>query len=186
MAGTEILFSIVLVLGLRQLGCLIEDDEADAYVHLWRWIGHVMGVAPELAPANAREAIRHGELIDLTSTDPDDDSRALVDALLRSTEQSPSVEVRKRAGWVRPILDALVHELVGADLATRLGVPAGPVRRALPALRASMRGVEVLRRRSRAVEDACVRQGQIYWARSIAEGLGGLPLDLSAVAPRPA
>lgn len=186
MAGTSLLFSIVLIEGLQQLGCEIAPEEADAYVHLWRWMGHIMGIVPELQVANARDARRHGEIIDITSTEPDDDSRALVRALLESTANSPTLAVRKRAAWLRPLLDALVRELVGAPLADKLGVRPGKADLAMPAIRTAMKGLELLRQRSRRVEDGLVSFGAEYWARAVHEGMGGAPVDFGAVVPRSA
>jgi hypothetical protein len=56
MAGTLISFSWVMVDGLRRLGVPVGDAEAEAYLHCWKVVGHIMGIEPELSPANMAEA----------------------------------------------------------------------------------------------------------------------------------
>lgn len=82
MMATVLLFSAVFVDGVRQLGLSVSERAADDYQHLWRWVGHLLGVAPELLPATYAEAQRLGEFVYVTQGPPDDDSRALVRALL--------------------------------------------------------------------------------------------------------
>ncbi|HUI54148.1 MAG TPA: oxygenase MpaB family protein [Bryobacteraceae bacterium] len=52
MAGTLLSFSWVVVDGLRRLGIPVEDGEAEAYLHSWRVVGHILGIRPELMPTN--------------------------------------------------------------------------------------------------------------------------------------
>src|SRR5215207_6999171 len=55
MAGTTLLFSVAIIDGLRKLGMRISPSEAERYVHLWRWIGRVIGVHPDVLPASEPE-----------------------------------------------------------------------------------------------------------------------------------
>lgn len=56
LAGTLLSFSWVVVDGLRRLGIGFDADEAEAYVHAWRVVGHILGVQPELVPANMADS----------------------------------------------------------------------------------------------------------------------------------
>jgi hypothetical protein len=56
MAGTVLLFSLVLVDGLRMLGFRIGRQECEDVLHLWRVAGWVLGVEPELLCATEPEA----------------------------------------------------------------------------------------------------------------------------------
>ncbi len=56
MAGTTLLFSLVVVDGLRKLGAHIPRAAADDYLHLWRVIGRLMGVDAELLPTCEADA----------------------------------------------------------------------------------------------------------------------------------
>lgn len=53
-------------------------------LHLWRYTGYVLGVREELLPATEAEARTLWELITLTQALPDEDAKALADALLQS------------------------------------------------------------------------------------------------------
>ncbi|MCC5944515.1 MAG: DUF2236 domain-containing protein [Bernardetiaceae bacterium] len=50
MAGTLMDFAVYPIEGLEQIGIALTPDEKEAYYHVWRLIGTVMGVEPELIP----------------------------------------------------------------------------------------------------------------------------------------
>lgn len=52
MLATNLLFSIGVVEGCRKLGAAFREDEVDALVHLWRYVGHLVGVDEHLLPSN--------------------------------------------------------------------------------------------------------------------------------------
>ena len=55
MAGTLMTFSIQILQGLDRLGIPVTDGEAEAYLHAWKVVGYIMGVDPQLIPANVAE-----------------------------------------------------------------------------------------------------------------------------------
>src|SRR6202012_6245532 len=69
--GTSLLFSVVVLEGLRQLGVRIASADAEAYMHLWRWSGWLMGIDPDLLPATEAEGRRLGDMIAATQAPPD-------------------------------------------------------------------------------------------------------------------
>src|ERR1019366_7251220 len=71
LVGTALLFSLVVLEGLRQLGAHIAPEEAQAYMHLWRYSSHLMGVDPELMPTSEAEARSVGDLLAATVGEPD-------------------------------------------------------------------------------------------------------------------
>ncbi|MFN7992945.1 MAG: oxygenase MpaB family protein [Bryobacteraceae bacterium] len=56
MAGTLMSFSWVVVDGLRRLGMPLTEAEAEAYLHAWKVVGHILGIRPEAVPDNVSEA----------------------------------------------------------------------------------------------------------------------------------
>jgi hypothetical protein len=56
MLGTMIAFSTVVTDGLTVLGFEVRDDEAEAWFHLWRVVGVVLGLDAGVLPATAAEA----------------------------------------------------------------------------------------------------------------------------------
>ncbi|WP_243713279.1 oxygenase MpaB family protein [Actinomadura sp. 6K520] len=82
MAGTLLLFSLVMLLGSRALGLQFSAADRAAAMHLWRYVGHLMGVHPGLLPAGEADAWRLLWLEGATEFRPDEDSRRLADSLM--------------------------------------------------------------------------------------------------------
>ncbi|HEX2573443.1 MAG TPA: oxygenase MpaB family protein [Polyangia bacterium] len=179
MAATTLLFSLITIEGLRILGLHITPAEADDYMHLWRYVGHLIGVTPELLPGGEREAARLRDLIHATQAPPDDDSRDLVRALLHSGEQAGSAEQRARARRFRSFVEGMCRGLIGDTLADQLGVPRTTWSNAVRAIRTMTTGFELARRRSATLEDQMVRLGESYWMRVVREGLAGATADFA-------
>jgi hypothetical protein len=173
-AGTLLLFSTVVLEGLRQLGMRIPTAEAEAYVQLWRWSGWLMGVDPELLPATEAEGIRLRELIVATMGEPDQDSRELTRALLDSTlRRGTTPRERANADRVMRLNAALCRDLVGADMADKLAVPNTPWRYTLPFVRRLVSSIDLLRRGVPFGDARALRAGTRYWERVVEIGLHG-------------
>jgi hypothetical protein len=174
MAATTLLFSTVTLEGLRQLGLRISPAEGADYMQLWRYIGHLMGVDEELLPASEREGEELAGLIELTQAEPDDDSRALVLALLTASEhdRSATEEERRQARKVRPIAHGICRGLLGDRRADQLAVPATRLRHIVPTVRAIVTALEVARARSPRLANELLRRGELYWETVVARGLG--------------
>lgn len=63
LAGTLMSFSALVIEGLGQLGIELSEEETDAYFHVWRVIGHVIGLDEDLIPENAAEGLKLGYAI---------------------------------------------------------------------------------------------------------------------------
>lgn len=63
LAGSLITFGYVVVDGLRKLGVDLEPAEAEAYLHAWNAVGHVMGIREDLMPRTEAEAAELNGLI---------------------------------------------------------------------------------------------------------------------------
>lgn len=63
MAGTLMDFAVYPIEGLEQIGITLSNDEKEAYFHVWRVIGHFMGVEAELIPKNYNDGSELGHLI---------------------------------------------------------------------------------------------------------------------------
>lgn len=189
MAGTVLLFSASIVDGLRKLGLRVSPDEADAYLHLWRWVGRLIGVHPDVLPTSEAEAMRLAELIAMTMGEPDQDSRDLTRALFEGPYEGRTTKAELREARRSVIFGRLIcRELIGDELADKLDVPRVPIRYAMPMMK---RFVTVLERLTRAVpfgERSAVVIGTHYWDRVVEVGLQGatyefpLPKSLSNAA----
>lgn len=174
LAGTTLLFSASIIDGLRKLGMNISHEEAEAYIHLWRWIGRVIGVSPDILPASVPEAMRLADLIELTMGEPDQDSRDLTKALFESAFEGANTPAKVRAAKRSSTFGMMIcRELVGDELADKLAVPRQSARHALPIMK---RFVSAMERVSRVVpfgERSAVVVGTHYWDRVVEIGLQG-------------
>ncbi|MAU11672.1 MAG: hypothetical protein CL607_17740 [Anaerolineaceae bacterium] len=50
LAGTMLSFSVTVIDGLEKAGIRVGQVDKEAYLHLWKLIGHIMGIVPELLP----------------------------------------------------------------------------------------------------------------------------------------
>jgi hypothetical protein len=174
LSATSLLFSESVVVGLRALGVRISSREADSYIHLWRYVGWLLGADPDLLPGNEVEALRMADLIGMTMGQPDDDSRALTRALM----EAPLIEIKGESGrkWAERRANfgyAMARELLGHALADELELPITPMRFLIPPIKGLVSAMEVLRELSPLAHRAAIDVGTRYWARVVEIGLGG-------------
>lgn len=142
LAATNLMFSVATLDGLRELGFRFSRDEAQGFIQLWRYSGHLIGIDAELLCATEDEARRLAELVLGTQGEPDDDSRRLIRSLMEDGFHSAFLQ-RHRVGRILPselarqLLYGLSGNLVGDELARALGYPRSPLGRVtVPASRA--------------------------------------------------
>jgi hypothetical protein len=174
MAGTSLLFSISVIVGLRSLGVSIEDEEAERYIQLWRFVSHVLGVDPELIPASMYDATGLAEMIAAIQGPPDADSARLTRALLESPRRETKMraEARNMERQVR-FAEAMCRHLVGEELADELGVPRTPWRFAVGFVQRLVRGAEIVRSSVPFADRPAIAAGNRYWDRVVEVGLAG-------------
>ena len=175
MMATLLLFSVVWLEGIETLGVIPTEREADDVIALWRYVGYLMGVDPELLPATRQEAERFASFIALTQGPPDEDSRELTRAFMSA---GPSEEAGDRGAVHRQTLGcALVRTLLGDDLADELGVPDSPWSNAIPVVGQLARPLNAVRQipgGARAATDI----GHRYWQWVLQNNPAGL-VDLT-------
>ncbi len=180
MAGTTLLFSVAILDGLRRLGMELTAEEGDAYAHLWRWVGRVIGVHPDILPTCESDGMRLASLIELTMGRPDDDSRALTRALFDApfdVEQTP--KHMRDAARKSMFGKLLCRELVGDELADALDVPRSSYRYAIPMLKRIVRSVGRVTKRLPLAERGAVAAGARYWDRVVEIGLQGATYEFA-------
>lgn len=132
-AGTLLLFSLVYVFGTQLLGLRYSARERADILHLWRYIGWLMGVDEELLPAGEDDAWRLLWLLAATEFIPDDDSKRLAGALMKS--HAAIGEGRGAAGKVLSHVSVATHGsisrlLLGKTNADFLDLPDDPIAQA--------------------------------------------------------
>lgn len=106
MAGTNLTFSYVVLLGLRKLGVKPSEQDEEAYLHHINVINYLNGVVEELLPQNMREAY------------------TLSQAIARRQFASSEAGV----GLTRSLLDAIAQQLGKGGLETARNLAAGEMR----------------------------------------------------------
>ena len=180
MAGTTLLFSVSITDGLRKLGMRIDHDEADDYVHLWRWVGRVIGVDDDVLPTCEADGMRLASLIETTMGEPDQDSRDLTKALFDAAYDGCVTRRQKRAAARNVAFGRTVcRALVGDELADHRGIPRTTWRYAMPALRRLVASVERLTLAVPFAERGAVAVGSRFWDRVVEIGLQGATYEFA-------
>ena len=91
LGGTLMTFSIVVVDSLRRLGVSVSDEEADAYLHAWNCVGHIMGVDARLLADTEDEGRALSQRIIERQWAPCPEGQAMTKALI------DTMETRRRA-----------------------------------------------------------------------------------------
>lgn len=132
----------------------------------------------ELLPCSELEAIQLGNLIQATQGPPDDDSRALVRALVDSPLAAARGERQMREARVRAKMGrGLVRSLVGAELADKLGIGPTPWEHVMRVFKTAGVLGDRAGRISPRMREKAVSAGEKYWEGVVRLGLSGGPYD---------
>ncbi|MCA1005089.1 DUF2236 domain-containing protein [Rhodococcus hoagii] len=126
-AGTLGLFSITFLLHTRVLGVRYTRREADAVLHLWCYVGWLMGVDPRWLPFDERAGLRMMYQIGASSPAADEHSYALAESLVQlplRTRYARFDRLRRRYEYERGL--SLATTLLGPAAVRALRVPIRP------------------------------------------------------------
>ncbi|MCX4242974.1 oxygenase MpaB family protein [Paraliomyxa miuraensis] len=153
MAATHLEFSAVYLSGLIALGFRFTADERAAIMHLWRYVGNVLGADDELLAHDYPTGVRHMFIHGLTNPHADDDSRALARALhgVPARTASGALE-RASAYWTTRYRTAVSRFTLGHEAIDDIGLPREPLTPLLALLSAGRFGLETIRRRVPALD----------------------------------
>ena len=140
MAFTLAEFGHISLAAMARLGVRLRPDELADIYHLWRYVGHVIGVDPALIPATEADHIRIEELYQLTSPGPDQYSREFVRALTEDyLAPQLATLLRGPAGWRTRTAERLMYGasrvFLGDPAADTLGIPDGAAKHLVRAAR---------------------------------------------------
>lgn len=175
MVATILLFSNAWLDGVETLGIHTTEQEAEDYVHLWRVVGHVLGVDHDLLFATRAEGQRVSDFLHLTQAPPDDDSRSLVRAFLQHpVDNEPDEKARRGVERRMQAYAGFVRGLLGEETADQLGLPKDHWRFAVPAAREVVRRLERVRRTVPGGKKQAIELGRRHWSRVVKLGLQGM------------
>lgn len=150
MAFTLAEFGHISLAAMERLGVRLRPDELDDIYHLWRYVGHVIGVVPALNPTGEADQVRIEELYKLTSPGPNQYSRDFVRALtedylapqLASLIPGPG---RLRQDAARRTMYAMSRVFLGDEAADGLAIPDGFGKHVVRAARPVLLGLDQAR-----------------------------------------
>lgn len=176
MAGTAMLFSLVVLDGLERLGFRTTSAEREDLLHLYRYVARVMGVREELCFASEHEARAFWDLLTTTQAEPDDDSRALTRALFEGPIKNARNEHEMiRARRSRALGLAFARTMLGDQVADRLEIPRTRAIHAIRALRVVNRRAPGVWRFVPNAPFSTVDAGRKYWRFVVEQTLRGKP-----------
>jgi hypothetical protein len=123
--ATILEFSVIFMSGLRAIGFIFSKREREAVVHLWRYVGYLMGVDERILPANEADAMRALYHVIATICDSDEDSKRLGQALASASlmfnddswlsQRLAKVERTLRIGYTRYVLGDKAGDALGLE-----------------------------------------------------------------------
>lgn len=139
-ATLNIGFFALHVQAVRKLGIRYSPGEREAMAHMWRWIGHVMGISHDLQPLSYERCAAMREIYDAFDQRTDGDSARLLTAALlrhglpRVAFGIPASRTDDLALLTVPLTSALLAYMLGPEAARLVGLRRNPL---VPAMRAA-------------------------------------------------
>ena len=176
LVATNVLFSAVYLGGLRVLGLQISDEESAGVMHLWRYIGWLMGVDENLLPITEEEGTRTAWLAGVTQPPADDDSRLLGQALMNVPLERAETPLEKAAAWFEIQLRSGFSRMVLGDKAgDDLGLPNNPLKYAIALTTPVVFAAETVRRLVPGLTHLAVLTGDRWQRAAVEKPLAGKP-----------
>jgi hypothetical protein len=163
LVGTMLAFSLVVTDALQALGFEVQDDEVDAWFHLWRVSGVLLGIAEPYLPASVAEGQALRRILRHRFWGRSDEGIALTGATLAIMHKALPA-----AQW-HGLPPALVRHLAGDRCADLLGLPQAVWSRRLVEGGALLLGSAVPRAASRSALAATAQQVSFALMRALGE-----------------
>jgi hypothetical protein len=156
MAYVLLTFSYVGISGLRKLGARPTRDDADAYIHLWNVIGHVLGIRQDLMPETFDDAEALFHVMLQRVREPSEKGHLLTRSLVTWMEEVAP-------GRTKDVPTILVTHLLGRENAALLGVERTTTQKlrapfTLAAIRTTTRLIEFARRETGTAASLALRK----------------------------
>jgi hypothetical protein len=125
--ATNVGFSMVMIYGSKMLGYHLSNKEVEAVLHLWKYIGFLMGDDADWLPNTAEEGIQSLLLVTLSNNNiPDEASKKLANDYLNSLK--PRSSLKDPLKYSIEYLTFLRHKayaqyLIPPPMHKKLGIP---------------------------------------------------------------
>ena len=125
MLATNLAFSVVYLTGMRALGFRYRRREREGIIHLWRYLGYLMGINEDILVTNERDGLRIIYTLLISQPEADDDTRTLAHALMNEPYEVMGTGrfARLRAEIEVRVHNGVSHFFLGGDAYNNLGLP---------------------------------------------------------------
>lgn len=128
MLGTNLLFSVASLLGLRSMGFIYNKKETHSTMMFWRYVGYLMGVDLELLPVTVKQGMQTAYVIGASQGKADNDSRDLAIALMEVPYQDKEGMSRWLGKVEMQLRSGLSRLFMGNHSANQLELPNNPLK----------------------------------------------------------
>jgi ER-bound oxygenase mpaB/B'/Rubber oxygenase, catalytic domain len=115
MAGTNLAFSVLILLGLQQSGHVLSEKQKEDFIFLWRYIGYQLAIEEDLLPATFKEAYHLAQVIKKRNFKKSEEGVALAKELLSYYH---SVAPSDKAYFI----DAQIRHFLGPEVSGYIGL----------------------------------------------------------------
>ncbi len=123
MTATSNGFSLVYLHGLHKLGFDLSEEEELGVFHLWKYIGYLLGIPPEILADNKKEATERFYLWTSNQPPADADSVSLAQSLVQESLENPVLKYRFQRKILRYIHVSSAEFLLDEEVLKRLQIP---------------------------------------------------------------
>ena len=174
MVGTHLEFTVAYIGGLAAMGFTIGKRERAALMHMWRYLGLLMGIRVDLVPKTFAEALELAWIFNQTEAGPDEDSRALAAALMTAWSEGLPGRRGGMAGKLEGrFLSGFARFILGREASDALGLPNDVFKYAVLAVAPLRMTSELARRVVPGGTARAIRRGRAVIESELAAGLEG-------------
>lgn len=127
MVATNIGFSLFYLHGLHKLGLKISEEEELGVFHLWKYVGHLLGIPDHYLPDNKKQATETFYVWTSSQVSADEDSVMLAQALENEAIKSNIFKKAYQKNFLKDLHTSYVRFLIDAPTCDGLGISKVPM-----------------------------------------------------------
>lgn len=116
-------FSLIILHSLKLLGHDISEKEEAGTFLLWKYVGYLLGISPELMADNKKEAVEKFYLWTSVQPSSDENSILLAESLLYESLENPMLKYQFQRKFLKYLHISCTHFLLDKATCKRLEIP---------------------------------------------------------------
>ncbi len=137
MAGTNLAFSYVILLGMQQSGIILSQREKEDFLYAWRYIGYQMNIDEALLPSSFQEARQLATTIKIRNFKKTEEGIILTKELLSYYKVSVPADQAD-------LVSSQIRFYLGNEVAEYIGIASDPIRDKLAATVSTFKSLQSL------------------------------------------